>query len=114
MRASHIDFAPVAVIEPHLLRAPAIDERGMVRLAGFFPSKPERVNFDLAFQIVDGQWRMLGIGLNTSPEEPIASAAAPTQVEPAQPDASRQVADLERAAAATNTTPPIPRLRPAL
>ena len=115
MRAEQIDFAPVAVIEPRLVQAPAIDERGIVRLTGFFPSKPEQVNFDLTFQIVDGQWRLLGIGLNTSQEPPIAS----TVPSPAANGADTAGAALREAAPASTVTtaeatPPIPRLRPAL
>jgi hypothetical protein len=115
LRARQIDFAPVAVIDPRLFRSPAIDDRGRLRLTGYFPSQPEQVNFDLAFQIVDGQWRLFGIGLNTSREEPVASAVP----SPAANGAAPAGAVLQEAApAATVTTaqatPPIPRLRPAL
>jgi hypothetical protein len=63
---------PVAVITPKLYRDPSFDERGRLRLTGFFPSRPEQVNFDLAFEMVDGHWRLFGIGVNTSREVPAA------------------------------------------
>jgi len=77
LRSRQLDLAPVAVIDPKLFRPPAIDQQSHLRLAGYFPSAPEQVNFDLAFQFGDGQWRLFGIGLNTSRQAPAASAAAP-------------------------------------
>ncbi|MBK5199245.1 MAG: hypothetical protein JJE37_13360 [Methyloceanibacter sp.] len=44
----------------------------MLRITGFFLTKPEQVNFDLAFQPVDGQWRLFGISVNTSQAKPPA------------------------------------------
>ena len=41
--------------------------QGMVRVTGFFPTEPERVNFDFIFQPVQGQWRLFGIAVKTSP-----------------------------------------------
>jgi hypothetical protein len=72
MRERNLDLGPVAVIQPQLYRDPAIDERGRLLLTGFFPSRPERVNYDLAFEMVDGDWRLFGIGVNTSREVPAA------------------------------------------
>jgi hypothetical protein len=72
MRERNLDLGPVAVIQPQLYRDPAIDERGRLLLTGFFPSRPERVNYDLAFEMVDGDWRVFGIGVNTSREVPAA------------------------------------------
>jgi hypothetical protein len=84
LRARQLDLGPIAVIEPKLYRQPAIDQRGMLRLTGFFPSEPERVNFDFAFQNIAGKWRLFGIGVNTSREvaatEP--SAAGPGAAPP--------------------------------
>jgi len=76
LRNRHLDLAPIAAIDPRLFRPAAIDESGMLRLTGFFASRPEQVNFDLAFQMVDGQWRLFGIGLNTSREEPGSASVA--------------------------------------
>jgi hypothetical protein len=70
MRGRNLDLGPVAVIQPQLYREPAIDERGRLLLTGFFPSRPEQVNYDLAFEMVDGDWRLFGIGVNTSQEVP--------------------------------------------
>lgn len=69
LRERDLDLGPVAVISPSLFRDPALDEQGRLRLTGFFPSRPEQVNFDLAFEMVDGEWKLFGIGVNTSREE---------------------------------------------
>jgi hypothetical protein len=74
MRERNLDLGPVAIIPPKLFREPAIDERGRLLLTGFFPSRPEQVNYDLAFEMVDGDWRLFGIGVNTSREVPAAAA----------------------------------------
>jgi hypothetical protein len=74
LRGRNLDLGPVAVIEPHLFKPAEIDKQGFLRLTGYFPSRPEQVNFDLAFQFIDGDWRLFGIGLNTSREVPQGAA----------------------------------------
>jgi hypothetical protein len=77
LRARQLDLAPVAVIEPRLFRPAALDAQGFLRVTGYFPSRPEQVNFDLAYQFVSGQWSLFGIGVNTSREIADAPAGAP-------------------------------------
>lgn len=76
IRSRGLDLAPIAVIEPHLFRPATIDQNGYLRLAGYFPSQPEQVNFDLAFQFESGAWRLFGIGVDTSREAMPPSASA--------------------------------------
>ena len=56
------DIAPVVLALPTLLSPPAIDRNGMLRLTGWFDTKPNALFFDLVFQSVDGFWRLDGIG----------------------------------------------------
>ena len=49
----------------------------MLRITGFFPTSPERVNFDLIFQPVQGKWRLYGIAANTQQVPPPQAAPAP-------------------------------------
>jgi hypothetical protein len=74
LRARNLDLGPVAAIEPHLFKPAEIDKQGFLRLTGYFPSRPEQVNFDLAYQFAEGEWRLFGIGLNTSREVPQGAA----------------------------------------
>lgn len=79
LRNDKIDLSGVAVIEPQLSLLPQIEPNGMMRMAGFFPSVPSQVNFDLLYAPVDGQWRLFGISVSigqSSPTPPPPPAAA--------------------------------------
>ena len=67
LRAKNFDLSPIVLLQPKLLRRPEINSNGMLRVTGFFPTQPERLNFDLIFQAVYGQWRLFGIAANTTP-----------------------------------------------
>jgi hypothetical protein len=79
MRLRNLDLGPIVVVEPLLTRKPSIDENGMLRLTGLFPTRPEQVNFDLAFQFVAGQWRLFGIAVNTTQAPPPEAKSKPGQ-----------------------------------
>jgi hypothetical protein len=122
LRGRGLDLAPVTVIDPGLYRPAAIMENGMMRLTGYFPSQPERVNFDLAFQYVEGRWKLFGIGVNTSRDvaattsPPVGSEqvqtanAVPASDAPAAPLPGAPTDAISTSPAAS--TPPSPRLRP--
>jgi hypothetical protein len=89
LRNDNLDLSGVAVIDPQLNLLPQIETNGLMRMAGFFPSVPTQVNFDLLFAPVNGQWRLFGISVSigqsgpAAPEppsaqkQPVASAAKP-------------------------------------
>ena len=62
LRGRNIDLAQVTVVNPTLETRPVLNQQGLLRLAGFFPAGAERVNFDLVFQLVGGNWKLFGIG----------------------------------------------------
>jgi hypothetical protein len=66
IRERGLDLAPASAIDPRLFRPPAIDANGYLRVAGYFPSRPEQVNFDLVFQFERGAWRLFGIGVDSA------------------------------------------------
>lgn len=73
-RNKKIDLSPVVLLQPQLLKKPEIDGRGLLRLEGVFPSKPEMVHFTLIFQDVQGRWRVVALGVSTfSTAPPVAS-----------------------------------------
>ena len=78
LRSRNLDLSPVIFFDPKLLRAPALQPNGILRLTGFLDTKPERVLFDLGFQSVEGQWRLAAIVVDIKPPttEP---AKPPTQ-----------------------------------
>lgn len=84
LRGRKVDLSPILFFTPKLNAPPALLDGQVLRLAGFFPTTPEQVNFELAFQLFADQWMLAGIAVNTAPagESPQASAA------PAQPSQS--------------------------
>lgn len=87
LRRRNFDLYGVALLAPQFSDAPALDQQGMLRLAGYFPTQPRQIKFDLTFQIVAGQWRLFAIAIAT-PEA--ASAQTPLQATPAKPAAPAQ------------------------
>jgi hypothetical protein len=76
-RRDNVDLSGVAVIEPQLSLLPQIEANGMMRMAGFFPSVPTQVNFELVFAPVSGQWRLFGISVNLGSSAPVPPAPPP-------------------------------------
>jgi hypothetical protein len=82
-RNANLDLLPVMFFNPKLIREPAIDENGMLRLTGFFATKPQQVNFDLAFEFVQGEWRHFGVAVSTRPAAALnVTSKAPAQAAP--------------------------------
>ena len=85
------------------MRPPAFMDNGLLRLSGFFPSAPEQVNFDLAFQQVAGRWLLFGIAVNTSPA-PNAVASAPSSSSTPKPNTGQTTASSSPPAVKANAT----------
>jgi hypothetical protein len=66
LRQRKVDLSPILFFSPTLLAPPQAGANGTLRLVGFFPTTPERVNFEIIFQFVDGQWKVYGIGVALS------------------------------------------------
>jgi hypothetical protein len=81
LRTRKLDLSPVMFFSPKLVSPPSLQEGQVLRLTGFFPTAPEQVNFDLAFQLSGEQWMLAGIAVST--ESPQASALPPGQPAPA-------------------------------
>jgi hypothetical protein len=74
-RSDNLDLSGVAVIDPQLSLLPQIESNGLMHMAGFFPSVPTQVNFELMYAPVSGQWRLFGISVNIGQAGPVAPAA---------------------------------------
>lgn len=74
LRASKLDFSPVVIYNPNFSRPAQIMPNGMLRLSGYFPTRPLQVQFDLVFQPVNGEWRLFGVSLQP---KNVNQAAAP-------------------------------------
>jgi hypothetical protein len=97
-RNDKLDLAGVAVIDPQLTLLPEIETNGMMRMAGFFPSMPSQVNFELIFAPVDGQWKLFGMGVNLGQAAPVAPAQQPAAASNPQGAAKKPAAESKPAA----------------
>jgi hypothetical protein len=90
-RRDNVDLSGVAVIDPQLTLLPQIEANGMMRLAGFFPSVPTQVNFELLYAPVDGRWRLFGLSVSFGQATPAApqppASAAPPAAQPKEKEA---------------------------
>ena len=103
LRAKNFDLSGALVLEPQLMVLPEIYSNGVMRMAGFFPSVPMQVYFDLQFTPVQGQWRLIAVSVNVGGSIP----AAPTTPNPAH-------ASSHSATPAVTATPsPPPAAKPA-
>ena len=102
LRNDNLDLSGVAVIDPQLNLLPQIEPNGLMHMAGFFPSVPSQVNFDLSFAPVNGQWRLFGISVSIGQSGP----AAPESPQPPPPVAQKQPAAPKPAAAAKPAAAP--------
>jgi hypothetical protein len=85
LRKRNVDLFAVALIGPQLSTAPYIDPNKMLRITGFFPTRPLQINFDLLYQVVNGHWRLNGISVAT----PQAPPEPPPQQEPPKAKSSK-------------------------
>jgi hypothetical protein len=83
LRNGKVDLLPTAIATPQLVQPPAVTPQGLLQLVGFFPTQPRRIEFNIVYQAVGGQWRLAGInvGLGQSPQadagsDPNAATAA--------------------------------------
>jgi hypothetical protein len=84
-RKDNVDLSGVAVIDPQLTLLPQIEGNGLMHMAGFFPSVPTQVNFELIYAPVGGRWRLFGLSVSfgqaapQAPQPPAPPPAAPKQ-----------------------------------
>ena len=79
LRQRKFDLFAVALAAPQLTAAPTLDANKMLRLTGFFPTRPSQINFDLIYRNVGGQWQLFGIAVATPPAPQVQSSdAAPS------------------------------------
>ncbi len=77
LRARKLDISPIMLFNPKFSTPPLIQDGQVLRITGLFPTAPEQVNFDLAFQLFADQWMLAGIAVNVAPPAENAQASAP-------------------------------------
>jgi|GEM_PF-926947 len=68
-RQRKLDLSPIIFYTPKLLRPAAIQKDGLLRMTGYFETKPERVSFDLGFWLQGKQWRLAAIIVDVKPPQ---------------------------------------------
>ena len=69
--ARGIDLSVVSVLTPQLTETPTLDQKTrMLRLKGYFPSRPAQINFEVLYQVVNGRWRLFGIAVTSNQATP--------------------------------------------
>jgi len=66
LRQRKLNLGPIVLFTPKLAKPAAIDDKDVLRLTGFFPTQPLRVNFNLGYQNVEGAWRLFDISISTT------------------------------------------------
>lgn len=66
MRARNVNLSPIVLYQPKLVRDAAIDDKGFLRMAGFYETKPLQVHFNLVFRPVAAVWRLFEISVWTA------------------------------------------------
>jgi hypothetical protein len=88
----------IAIIVPQLAEPPILDQQNkMLRIKGFFPGQPVRVDFDVIYQAVEGRWRLFG--LSVQPTNVAAVAGAQTPASAKMPDGQTKNAEAKGAPA---------------
>jgi hypothetical protein len=82
LESKGIDLALVTIRAPQLTEAAVTDPGQRLRVKGFFPGQPTQLDFDLAYEPVNGHWQLFGISVAEAPA--VAQAAAPQKTAPAQ------------------------------
>ena len=113
LRNDNLDLSGVAVLDPQLSLLPQIEANGMMHMAGFFPSVPSQVNFDLSFAPVNGQWRLFGISVSIGQSGPVAPPPPQPPVAQKQPPANGAKPPHEPRQPAMAKPAPATRLTPA-
>jgi len=100
LRHRQLDFAPILFFSPKLVREPALDEAGRLRLRGFIETRPEQINFDMLFENVGGDWRLFGLAVQMQPAPAPTAAAGQKEAPAAKQPAAKQKAATKTSAPA--------------
>ena len=65
-RRAHVSLAPVVLFQPTLTDEASIGADGLLHLKGYFATRLLRIGFELAFQDVNGTWRLMTLSVKPS------------------------------------------------
>ena len=104
LRTRNLDFSPVLYFDPQLQRPPAY-EGSILRLTGIIPTKPQRIVFDMGFEMIGDTWRLSAIVIDVQPAPAdSASVKQPDKAAP-KPEANSDPTKRKPKAVQTRATP---------
>ena len=65
-REQKVDMSPIVRTTPKFFKKPEIDQEGVLKVMGVFPTKPQNIRFDLNYKKLDGQWRLEAISIDSA------------------------------------------------
>ncbi len=86
VRQSRLDLSNALLLAPTYSAPPVMISPDVLRVQGIFGLRPTAIEFDLAYQWVNGRWRLFGISLGSATiatQQP--GAAGPPRQQPRQP-----------------------------
>jgi hypothetical protein len=70
-----IDIARITNVEPVFDRAPAVNGDGLLVIKGSYPTRPNKVSFELKYVYEDENWSLAGINVQVKPNSDKADPA---------------------------------------
>ena len=77
IRESRIDLSNTLLLAPMYSAPPAVVERDVIRVQGYFGLRPTAISFDLYYQWVQGRWRLYGVSIGQESIAKIQPEVAP-------------------------------------
>jgi hypothetical protein len=74
-----IDLSSTAILTPNMQSTPVIGSDGRLRIQGYFPGDPVRIDFDLMFEAVGGIWHIYALSVAPVVADANASAKTPAK-----------------------------------
>jgi hypothetical protein len=65
----NVDISPIKDVTPQFAAPAALDENGVMQVAGEFPTQPSQVHFELQYVHQSAGWKLLGISVNVGQKE---------------------------------------------
>ncbi len=73
IRKENIDLSDTVLLDPRLSEAPKLTTDGVLKLKGWFQTKPRNLTFDLTYRFENRLWRVMSISLGFKPHVDKAS-----------------------------------------
>jgi len=81
VRRQGLDLSRTVLAIPVYTDQPKVLDNGLYRVAGNFPGRPLGIGFEMLFELVGNNWRLMGVSVR-----PLASAPVPpAEAEPRKP-----------------------------